>query len=58
VIKNLDADQPSQKEISDLLYNLSTHNTKIIFTEPQFSPNLAQTLAEQANIQTASIDPI
>jgi len=58
VIKNFDWDNPSQKEIAELINIIKEKNVNTIFTEPQFNPSIITALNEEVSIQIKSIDPI
>ena len=50
--------EPSAEEIANIVKLIQEKSPKVIFTEPQFSPKLAQTLSEDYGIQLATLDPL
>lgn len=58
VISNFHADNPSQKEIAELIESIKEYEVWKIFTEPQFNPSVVKALVEEVWIQTAEINPI
>jgi len=55
----VDHDMPlGSKHIQDLITRTKTQGIRCIFHEPQFSPRLAKTLAQQAGCTTTLADPL
>ena len=50
--------EPSAAEMLELLATIRSKNAGAVFTEPQYSPKVGQTLAKEAGIPTAVLDPV
>lgn len=50
--------QPGARRISELRKRLESANGACLFTEPQFSPALARTLAHETGAHLATLDPL
>lgn len=50
--------EPSPQYLQQIVEMIRAKNIKVIFTEPQFSPKLVQTLAQDYNLQIGELDPI
>ncbi|WP_158215822.1 zinc ABC transporter substrate-binding protein [Notoacmeibacter marinus] len=48
---------PGAKRLKELADEMTSHKVACILVEPQFSPKLSQTLAEQTGAQIAELDP-
>lgn len=49
--------EPSAAEMLALVQAIRTQQAGAIFTEPQYSPNVARTLARETGLPTAALDP-
>lgn len=47
--------EPSPQELTDLVNQIKAQQVPVIFAEPQFNPKLAETLASEAGIKTATL---
>lgn len=47
--------EPSPQELTDLVKQIEAQHVPVIFAEPQFNPKLAETLASEAGIKTATL---
>ncbi len=47
--------EPSPQELTDLVNQIKAQQVPAIFAEPQFNPKLAETLASEAGIKTATL---
>jgi zinc transport system substrate-binding protein len=58
VVQTSPGENPSPKELAELINKAKENNVKIIFVEPQMSDRAAKTIAETLNIDIAVIDPL
>lgn len=49
---------PGARRLAELRATLTGRNVRCVFTEPQFKPDLVQTVIEGTGARTASLDPI
>ena len=49
---------PSAKRLSELRSALSENEVRCVFVEPQFKPDLVETIVEGTGVRTATIDPL
>ncbi len=49
---------PSAKRLSALREAITEHNVVCVFSEPQFKPDLVETVIEQTNARTGVLDPL
>ena len=49
---------PGARRIAELRGALAEHDVRCVFTEPQFEPNLVQTVIEGTGVRTAALDPL
>ena len=49
---------PSARRLAELRGALDEHDVRCVFTEPQFEPDLVQTVIEGSTVGTAPLDPI
>ena len=49
---------PSAKRLSELRGALLEHDIRCVFAEPQFEPDLVQTVIEGSAVRTAALDPL
>ncbi len=49
---------PGARHMSDLRNIIASRNVRCVFTEPEFSPALAQSLVEGTDARVATIDPL
>jgi len=58
VIEEVPDVEPSPKYLSALLKAMREQDVKVIFTEPQFSPKLAERISKDAKIPVAELDTL
>lgn len=60
VVEELPGKEPSAGEIAELVDLIKEEGVKVIFTEPQFSPKAAETIAEEtgAEVRLKDLDPV
>jgi ABC-type Zn uptake system ZnuABC Zn-binding protein ZnuA len=60
VIEELPGKEPSAGEIAELVDRINEEGVEVIFTEPQFNPQLAEMIAEEsgAEVLLESLDPL
>ncbi|MYB33672.1 MAG: ABC transporter substrate-binding protein, partial [Gammaproteobacteria bacterium] len=49
---------PSAKRLSELMEAITDHNVVCVFSEPQFKPDLVETVIEQTDARTGVLDPL
>lgn len=49
--------EPSASEMLHLINTIRTKKVRAIFTEPQYSPKIAMTLARETGVRVANLDP-
>ncbi len=57
-IEELPGKEPSARYLAGLVDMIKEKNVEVIFTEPQFSPKLVETLAEGYGLRVAELDPL
>jgi len=57
-IEEFPGKEPSPKYVKELIDLIRKEQVSIIFTEPQFSPKLVNTLKQELDIYVAELDPI
>lgn len=57
-IEEFPGQEPTPQELAKLVKEIQTKKIEIIFTEPQFSPKLANTLSNDYNLTISSLDPL
>ncbi len=50
--------EPTPRALQNIINAIKRYNIKVIFSEPQFSPRLAEVLAKEAGVSVLSLDPI
>lgn len=58
VIEREPGTEPSPKELAETIDKLKSLPVKVIFTEPQYSPEAAKTIAEETGAKIYTLDPI
>ena len=58
VIEREPGTEPTPKELAETIDKLNTLSVKVIFTEPQYSPSAAQTIANETGAKIYTLDPI
>lgn len=58
VLQEFEGDNPSVKELTELLVEAKKKNVRILFTEPQFSPKIVETLQQEWEFEVREINPI
>ena len=49
---------PGARRIAELRGALAEHDVRCVFTEPQFEPDLVETVIEGTGVRTAALDPL
>jgi zinc transport system substrate-binding protein len=57
-LKDVHGNDLSPKVLSELVAEIEAENVNIVFTEPQFSPKLVETLKEEYNLVVEVLDPL
>ena len=52
------ASEPSPQRLAELTRQIREHGATTVFTEALVSPRVAETLAEEAGVKTATLDPL
>lgn len=50
--------EPTPRALKNIMKAIHHYGIKVIFSEPQFSPRLAEVLAQEAGVSVLSLDPI
>lgn len=58
VIEREPGTEPTPKELTETIDKLNTLSTKVIFTEPQYSPKAAETIVKETGAKIFILDPI
>lgn len=58
VIEREPGTEPTPQELADTIKILNDLPVKVLFTEPQYSPKAAETIARETNAKIFSLDPI
>ncbi|MBR1859834.1 MAG: zinc ABC transporter substrate-binding protein [Selenomonadaceae bacterium] len=58
VVEREPGTEPSPKELAEIIDKIKTLPVKVIFTEPQYSPAAAQTIANETGAKIYTLDPI
>ena len=58
VVEREPGTEPSPKELAETIEKLNALPVKVIFTEPQYSPSAAQTIANETGAKIYTLDPI
>jgi zinc transport system substrate-binding protein len=58
VIEEAPGKEPSPRYVQHILDEIKKMKTKVIFAEPQFSPRIAEAIAQEADAQVLMLDPI
>lgn len=58
VVEREPGTEPSPQELEETIEQVKKLPVKVIFTEPQYSPNAAETIAREAGGRIYSLDPI
>ena len=58
VIEHEPGEEPSPKEIEDIIDKVNVMPVKVLFTEPQYSPKAAETIAAETGAKIYRLDPI
>lgn len=57
VIEEFPGKDPTPAELAKLAKDIEKYNVKVIFSEPQFSPKIVETLARDYGLRIAQLDP-
>ena len=57
VMEEFPGKEPSARYLAELIETITTKEVGVIFTEPQFSPKIVNTLAQDYDLQIAELDP-
>lgn len=58
LVQEFHGDNPSQKQIAGLMETIKDNWVTVIYTEPQFNPNVVQRLKQETWVTSKEIDPI
>jgi len=58
VIEKFPGKEPSPRYLKELIDLINNRDVRIVFTEPQFSPKLVNTLKQELGIYVGELDPI
>lgn len=58
VVEREPGTEPTPKELEETIEQLNAVETKVIFTEPQYSPKAAETIARETGAKIFTLDPI
>lgn len=58
VIEREPGTEPTPKELEETIEKINSLPTKVLFTEPQYSPKAAETIARETGAQIFTLDPI
>ena len=58
VVEREPGTEPTPKELEEIIETLKGVDTKVIFTEPQYSPKAAETIARETGAKIYPLDPI
>lgn len=58
VFEELPGQEPSPKELIAIINMIKKSDIKVLFSEPQFSPKIVETVARDLGIKTLSLDPL
>ena len=58
VIEREPGTEPTPQELADTIEKINALPVKVIFTEPQYSPKAAETIARETGAQILTLDPI
>ena len=58
VVEREPGTEPTPKELRETIEKLNAVETKVIFTEPQYSPKAAETIARETGAKIFTLDPI
>lgn len=58
VFEELPGQEPSPKELIAIINTIKKANIKVLFSEPQFSPKIVETVARDLGIRTLTLDPL
>lgn len=58
VIEREPGSDPTPSELQETIEKVNSLSAKVLFTEPQYSPNAAQTIARETNAKIYSLDPV
>ena len=58
VIEREPGSEPSPQELEDIIKDVNKLPAKVLFTEPQYSPTAAETIARETGAHIYALDPI
>jgi ABC-type Zn uptake system ZnuABC Zn-binding protein ZnuA len=58
VVEEDPGQEPSAAQMLDIVKRIRTSGAAAVFTEPQYAPKVAETIAKEAGVPVASIDPV
>jgi zinc transport system substrate-binding protein len=58
VIETAPGQEPSAQDLARLIQNIKDSHAAAVFSEPQFSPRLAQVVAKEAGVNLFILDPV
>ena len=58
VIEREPGSEPTPSELQEVIQQIKPLSTKVLFTEPQYSPSAAQTIARETGAKIYTLDPV
>ena len=58
VVEREPGSEPTPSELQEVIKQIKPLSTKVLFTEPQYSPNAAQTIARETGAKIYTLDPV
>lgn len=58
VVERETGTEPSAGELREIIEDIKTRGTRVIFAEPQYSPKAAESIAAQTNAKVYFLDPV
>jgi zinc transport system substrate-binding protein len=58
VIEAAPGREPTPKHLRQLIRDIRRYNIRVVFSEPQFSPRVAEVIAQEAGVKVMMLDPV
>ena len=58
VVEREPGSEPTPSELQEVIQQIKPLSTKVLFTEPQYSPSAAQTIARETGAKIYTLDPV
>ena len=58
VVEREPGSEPTPNELQAVIQQIKPLSSKVLFTEPQYSPNAAQTIARETGAKIYTLDPV